>query len=528
MRTLAAVLFLFLFSGLNFAQVIPQYSAIYSAPVTNGYYFFTPYRTYPVTGLKSQNLIVDGRGRAVYKRDSPDAVSGDFKLHANGLMSFSRQGKFWIMDSTFTIIDSIIPVNGITYDGHDLQFLPNGNVVILGSEVVVMDLSSYNYFGVDNSNPGSPSATVKCGVIQELDHFKNVVFEWHCKDHYNFAEVDPEFLSDPTNVDWTHLNAVEMDTDGNYLLSVRHFNEVTKINRSTGNITWRLGGNANQFSFVNDQPMFIGQHDCRRIANGNLTIFDNGRQNPFHIASAKEYKLNETALTASLVWSQPEIHSACSNATGNHQRLKNGNSLVNFGIVSSQNLCFQVFDPQGKVVFDLQFKDTLRTYRAFFYPALPWDLHRPLISCSATGGTAVLDAGGEYAGYQWSNGATSRTISVSDTGTYSVWVPKGNGGFIRSEDYRVGSKEDLCATAGIVKSAIGSHAVFPNPCGNLVKIRIDYSERFSDIKLTTIEGLTLDPKIQIGEQDILLDMSEFPPGIYLLCSPFGFHKIIKM
>ena len=108
--------------------------------------------------------------------------------------------------------------------------------------------------------------------MQEQDANKNVVFEWHSKDYFNFTEVDTMRLLNPANVDWTHFNAVELDDDGNILVSVRHFNEITKVNRSTGAVMWRLGGKMNQFTFTNDSTQFIGQHDIRRIANGNITI----------------------------------------------------------------------------------------------------------------------------------------------------------------------------------------------------------------------------------------------------------------
>ncbi|MBK9048016.1 MAG: hypothetical protein IPL74_15505 [Bacteroidetes bacterium] len=45
--------------------------------------------------------------------------------------------------------------------------------------------------------------------------------------------------------------------------------------------------------------------------------------------------------------------------------------------------------------------------------------------CGATNGT--LDAGGPYATYQWSNGLTTQTISVSTPGTYTVTVTAAGG-----------------------------------------------------------------------------------------------------
>ena len=60
--------------------------------------------------------------------------------------------------------------------------------------------------------------------------------------------------------------------------------EITKIDRQTGDIIWRLGGVNNEFTFLNDSldfqhsipTPFCYQHDIRRLRNGNITIYDNG------------------------------------------------------------------------------------------------------------------------------------------------------------------------------------------------------------------------------------------------------------
>ena len=52
-----------------------------------------------------------------------------------------------------------------------------------------------------------------------------------------------------TIIDYCHTNAIEQDNDGNILISSRNMDEITKINRITGQIIWRLGGKNNQFEF---------------------------------------------------------------------------------------------------------------------------------------------------------------------------------------------------------------------------------------------------------------------------------------
>src|SRR5208337_2502934 len=83
-------------------------------------------------------------------------------------------------------------------------------------------------------------------------------------------------------IDGFHLNSVVMDTDGNLLVS--NFGmDVWKINRQTGQMMWRLGGPANQFSFVGVNPPqqalgdFSG-HTLSRLDNGDILIYCNADQ----------------------------------------------------------------------------------------------------------------------------------------------------------------------------------------------------------------------------------------------------------
>jgi hypothetical protein len=141
-----------------------------------------------------------------------------------------------------------------------------------------------------------------------------------------------------------------------------------------------MGGKKNQFTFINDMQRIHGQHDIRRIDNGNITLFDNGTLMPLRPATAKEYTLDENTLTATLVWSYVENPAAYSQSMGNMQRLPNGNTLVNYGNSNIGAIAFNVVDPAGNKTFELVFDDSLATYRAFnFTPTwqLPTTISEP-------------------------------------------------------------------------------------------------------------------------------------------------------
>lgn len=511
-------LLLFLTPGFRVqAQTYPPYNINICDSASAGYYFLCALRIGPPNGIFPTQMILDSLGRTVYYKEFIGG-GGDFKVQPNGQITYEHNGQYFIMDSTFTIVDSVSCGNGISTDGHDLQILPNGHFLLLGYENVNMNLSSYLLFGPNHTLPGSANATVKCGVVQEQDANHNVVFEWHAKDHYAFSDVDTSRLNSPSNVDWTHMNAVELDDDGNILVSVRHFNEITKINRSDSSIIWRLGGNANQFSFTNDSNEFKGQHDIRRIANGDLTIFDNGAGNPLHPATGKEYQLDENLMTATLVWSYVENPNAFSQAIGNHQRLPNGNSLINFGSDPAVYQVFDVVDAAGNKIFEIQFADTLRSYRAFNYPSLPLQLPRPQITCTTIASQVYLDAGSGYASYLWSTGATTQMIPVTTADTFSVWVSIGAGGFIRSDYFVVTNPGNPCAPAAVEnQDGPAGFSISPNPATDQVIIQSEFENKNIYVEIFDFTGKLVFSDEMLPEEDkIILPVSDFPKGIYLV------------
>ena len=502
------------------AQAFPELQVTAYDTASSGYYFFCPYYLigYPTFPPGTQRqMILDDKGQLVYYKDVNGMFAGDFKLHWNGLMSYSANHQFYLMDSTFTVVDSVYIQNGVMDDLHELQILPNGNFVILGLEEVQRDLSSYNMF-LGNGSPGSSNATVRANVIQELDPNNNVVFEWHSIDHFNFDDVDEYFLTDTGTVDWTHMNAIEMDTDGNYLLSSKHLNEITKISRADSSIIWRLGGKRNQFTFIGDSIQFLSQHDCRRIANGHITLFDNGRNlSPIHPAAAKEYALDEVGMTANLVWSYIEGDTVYSRSQGNVQRLTNGNTLISYGDLYPKNIVFNVVDSMKQKIFEVSFPDTLLTYRTFNFPELPWTLNRPSISCSNSVGQFTLEADSGHSSYRWSTGDSTQSIVVSDTGIYYVFVPHGDGGFLASENFMVSDISNPCYRLSVEEFVVEKSIIlFPNPTFDRLTIRIsNQNTSFGNLEILDITGarvMTLD----LYQNEFSIDVSNLISGTYFL------------
>ena len=437
------------------AQVPSFKAVVYDSTVIQGYFFL----------VSNQHLlIVDKTGAIVYQKDN-ESNNSDFKMEVNRTMAYFNNGQYLVMDSTFKTIDTIRCKDCET-DFHEIKILPNGNTLLLGLETVVMDLSKYNIKG----KQGSDTAKVIGGVIQELDANHQVVFEWRAKDHLAFDDMDTtrDVFASP-EIEWTHWNSLDLDVDGNILVSSRFLKEITKINRQDGSIMWRLGGKHNQFSFIdqsanNKTPFtsFNFQRNLRVLPNGNITLLDRGT----HGSVGVEFKLDEAKKTATVVWSYVYDSTLTSGLGGNVQRLSHANTLLDYGFFTSKSreLCFVIVDSSGKKLFEL---NGSRAFRAYHYDTLPFQLNRPHISCLDSAGVHYLDAGAKHLSYHWSTGDSTSRIAVKEKGSYSVSVPYGDGGFISSEKFTLADRSHPCQTTSAgSKSAANESKRKVNPTGS--------------------------------------------------------------
>lgn len=321
-------------------------------------------------------LILDDTGAPAYYRKMANATI-DFKKQSNGLLTYFALGtqKFHAMDSTYTVVDSFEAGNGYTADFHDLQILPNEHALLLIYDSQPVDMSLV-------VPGGDPTAIVEGLIIQELDSNKNVVFQWRSWDHFQITDSKVDLTVHI--VDYVHGNALQLDGDGNILLSSRHFDEITKIDRSTGDIIWRMGGRNNEFALVGDVDWFSSQHDIRRLANGNITLFDNG--NLLRRSRSVEYAVDEINKVMTLVWQYRNTPDVWGWAMGSSQRLPGGNTLIGWG---AGNPTLTEIRPDGSKAFELTFDTGVFSYRAFRFP---WSgvAAAPYLWADTTGQVATL------------------------------------------------------------------------------------------------------------------------------------------
>ncbi|MCY7408867.1 MAG: aryl-sulfate sulfotransferase, partial [Chitinophagales bacterium] len=337
------------------------YMILKDSASTPGQLFFDEWGSAGASKYDGYNIL-EPNGDSVYFSPNTSFCT-DFDLNPNGYLSYFSYGFFAVLDSNYNNIDNYYAANGFGMDAHEFTMDVEGNAWFIATDYEVFDMTVYDPSYCSN-------ATIIYTVIQELDKDKNLIFEWNSKDHVDITEAPHENLA-YCYIDYMHTNSIDVDADGNIITSNRHLDQIIKIDKNTGGFIWRLGGDSNQFTFINEPEPFTYEHCARELENGNIILWDNGDwHSPAH-SMAKEYQLDLENKTATLVWSyQPltyQYNKAYWWAMGSVQRLSNGNTMIGGGWdgSSSPQSNFYEVTPTGKVVWELELNNTknLVSYR---------------------------------------------------------------------------------------------------------------------------------------------------------------------
>ena len=303
-------------------------------------------------------LLILNNDASVFYSEQASFACFDFKVQPNGNLTYyhGTGGRFYEMDEYYEIINSYACGNGYTTDIHELRLLPNRHALLMAYDSQYVDMSGI-VIG------GNPNAVVSGLIIQELDEYKNVVFQWRSWDHFQITDASHQNLLG-SNIDYVHGNAIELDNDGNIMISSRHLDEITKINRTTGAVMWRMGGKKNQFTFPNDPDTFNYQHGIRRLKNGNVILFDNGNFHAPPYSRAIEYQLDEVNKIATMVWQYRNTPEIFGPAMGFAHRLENGNTIIGWGFT---NPTVTEVRPDGTKALEINLTPGTFSYRAFKY-----------------------------------------------------------------------------------------------------------------------------------------------------------------
>lgn len=284
-----------------------------------------------------------------YRADVPD-LRGDIDVRTvdEGVLV----GGTNIMEGLSRVMAFVVSWDGrivwenLMANHHHIHRTPEGHFMFLTT-----DRRSFDKYGKD----------LLGDQIVEWDPACNrIVWNWHLFDHHEPERDRP---------DYSHCNTVEPDPrDGSLYLSCRNMNSILKIDRTSGEILWRLGQNGD-FE-MDPADRFYHQHAPELQPNGNLLLFDNGTGRPEEVGGqfsrALELAIDEAKMTAAAVWDyrhEPDLYCPI---WSDADRLPNGNTLIVFGTRTEGDTTRYVeVTPEGEVVWEVELSPSgWGTYRA--------------------------------------------------------------------------------------------------------------------------------------------------------------------
>lgn len=359
----------------------PNYNVL--SNVDDGVYYFTDI-SYAIKMNHDGEIIFyyTGVGPVNFKRQDIDSktyytmtttfLSDEHPVLATGV---GPSGRNLVFDENYKIVEDLPYLyatertpEGIPFDIHEFTMLGENHYLAIG---IIGEREENFPENVEHSKFGARVAT---NVIQEIVNGE-VVFEWYSSDYpelysYTTDEYADYFNESALFADYAHLNSVTIDPDdGNFVCSFRNLCCILKLDRTTGEIIWTLGGDGDEFGLTEEQKTYY-QHHAIPFEGGLITVFDNG--NNVGRTRIVEYILDET--NKKLVsFQEYALENQFSFFAGGAQRLNGEEAryVIGWGGARGSNALFSDIDfSKNEVLFEVVRKEISQSeyvYRAFRY-----------------------------------------------------------------------------------------------------------------------------------------------------------------
>lgn len=283
-------------------------------------------------------------------------------------------GVIKFLDKTYTPVGgSFDAVNHL--EGPDLHEL--NTPIGYNGQIFLQDI--YHAVQTDLSSVGgAKDGFAISGCFQEMDiATRNETFQWCSLDYVPLTEstlaLDPKADTKKSSYDYFHLNAVDKDENGDYLVSSRHCDTLYKVagmkSSKPGEILWRLGGKTSSFAAqgtFNFSRQHMGRFQGTKDAITTISLFDNGSDGGLtpnatsvKASSGMVVALDTDKKTASLLEQYPHPEGFISASQGSFQLLPNGNRLIGWG----SDPALSEHAPNGDVLYYARF--AVNNFRAF-------------------------------------------------------------------------------------------------------------------------------------------------------------------
>jgi len=361
------------------------------ADLAPGYVFFAPKKDVRQRGP----MIADNDGHVIWF-DPLKQGATDFRVQeyqgkpvltwwqGRSIVGNGR-GYYIVMNDRYHVIKTVHSAHGLSGDEHEFQLTPQGTALITSFDPIPGDASAVG---------GPKHGTILDCFFQEIDVATGrLVFQWNAFTHVPITDSYWQLMKVKGKwppYDFFHINSIDQEPNGNFLVSARNTHALYEIDHKTGKVLWVLGGKKSSFQ-MGSATQFNWQHDARRLANGDLSVFDDGAFPKVEDHSrALILRQDMAAKKVTLVKAYVSPDKLLSRFEGSMQVLPNGHVFVGWG----SEPYFTEFAKNGSTVFDARFGKDMDTYRAFRFPWVGHPAAKPDL---------VVDKGKAYVSW---NGAT--------------------------------------------------------------------------------------------------------------------------
>lgn len=221
----------------------------------------------------------------------------------------------------------------------------------------------------DLGHPAEEGRVVSGGFVELDTDTSEILFQWESLGNIALHESKiphRNALQTRPGWDYVHINAVDKNDLGDYIISLRFTNTIYGISGKNGNIMWRLGGRKSDFDM---NFTFSKQHDVKFLSsNGTnhvISFLNNAsdeRSNDENMSSALFVELDTAAMTARVIQRINRPDHSLTRRRGNVMTLPNNNVFVGWSERGYQS----EHAPNGDVLMTARFvSERYSTYRAY-------------------------------------------------------------------------------------------------------------------------------------------------------------------
>lgn len=417
------------------------------------------------------------------EKDQKTKKKGEGEEEKGGFLTFlvQKTGEAVVLDEMYQVRERRkVGKGGGNFNSHELHFLGDGD----GTKVVVMHethrtASSEEIRGLSSSsmNETTSPCKVQWDGFRVLDTLTwETMFEWNSYNHVKLSESTfldggiNTLCSNPWPWDAMHMNAVDMNSHGDYYLSARHTDTIYKISGRDGSVIWRLNGRDSLWNdFVMEEDFTTGgnlrfsrQHHVRyRGENGThefISILDNAKGTDMQLPTGRNSRAivlalhtagensssassSSSRMTASLISSinHPNGKGSYAPRRGNYQFLgtqqlstsSSSSSSSNSWISWSEEALHTEHFPNGSIALQASLHaNWLGTYRSYKFPWRGIPKEKPVVHSVGYlggGGKKKKERNGHHHHYHTNNNNSSPSTNTTSTTTTTIIHVSQNG-----------------------------------------------------------------------------------------------------